>query len=266
MIIIGSGVNGRNLARVLRESAIPYVILEFNIDIVRGMKKKDEPIYYGDGTRPEILRRLRIREAQLAVVAISDAAATRRITQLARKENPDLHVIVRTRYTAEIDDLIRLGADEVVPEEFETSVEIFSRVLHHYHTPVNVISDYVDHVRENSYKVLRKTELPKKHLGERTGFLKDIESEVYLLKKGTAAHGRTLKALDLRANTGATLIAVQRKSKVFQNPPPNFILKAGDAVLLIGKRQDIGLAVELFEGRSHTDQVPGIRNPEEQET
>ena len=252
VIVIGCGVNGRNVARVLRESGIPYVILEFNNDIVGEMKKRGEPIYYGDGTRLEILRRLRIPHAQVVVVAISDAAATRRITQLVRRENPDLHLIVRTRYTAEVDDLIRLGANEVIPEEFETSVEIFSRVLHHYHVPINVISDYIDHVREDSYKVLRRVQLPRKHLAERGAFLQDIETEIYLLRPGLVGIGKTLKDLDLRAETGATLIAIQRKGKTFQNPPPNFVLKAGDAVLLIGRRKEIGLALEYLE-RGHPE-------------
>ena len=256
VIIIGCGVNGRNLARVLRESGIPYVILEFNIDIVREMKKKGEPIYYGDGTRLEILQRLRIEHAQVVVAAISDAAATRRITQLVRRENPDLHVIVRTRYTSEVDDLIRLGANEVIPEEFETSVEIFSRVLHHYHVPINLILEHTDHIRENSYKVLRRVELPKKHLGERTAFLQDIESEIYLIGKGAAAHGQALMALDLRANTGATIIAVQRKSKVFQNPPPDFVLKEGDAILLIGRKKEITSAMDYLERGHPVSQGP----------
>ena len=105
VIIVGFGVNGRNLARVLKASEIPYVILELNINAVRAMKKKGEPIYYGDGTSLEILHKLRIQHAKILVIAISDAAATRRIVQVARKENPSLHIIVRTRYVLEVEDL-----------------------------------------------------------------------------------------------------------------------------------------------------------------
>lgn len=79
VIIIGFGMNGRNLAGVLRESEIPYVVLDLNNSTVRRMKKKGEPIYYGDGTRNEILHRLGIQTAKVLVIAISDAAATRRI-------------------------------------------------------------------------------------------------------------------------------------------------------------------------------------------
>jgi len=55
--------------------------------------------------------------------------STRRITGITRRLNPKVHLIVRTRYLQEIEPLYELGANEVIPEEFETSVEIFTRVL-----------------------------------------------------------------------------------------------------------------------------------------
>lgn len=89
------------------------------------MKKKGEPIYYGDGTSQEILHKLGIKRAKVLVVAISDPSATRKIVQIAKTENPVIHIIVRTRFVTEIEELKKLGADEVIPEEFETSLEIF---------------------------------------------------------------------------------------------------------------------------------------------
>ena len=114
VIIIGFGLNGRNLSEGLKEASVPYVVLEINNDTVIQMKKKGEPIFYGDGTSPEILHKLGIATARMLVVAISDPASTRRIVQIARKENPRLYIIVRTRYTAEVEDLpcccIKFGA------------------------------------------------------------------------------------------------------------------------------------------------------------
>ena len=249
VIIIGFGMNGRNLANVLRESEIPYVILDMNNSTVLKMKKRGEPIYYGDGTRIEILHRLGIQTAKVLVIAISDAAATRRIVQIARKGHAGLYIIVRTRYVSEVDDLIKLGANEVIPEEFETSIEIFSRVLDHYHVPGNVIKAHIDNVRKNSYSILRGIELPKKHLAERYELLKGIETETYLLKKSCSIVGCSLKALNLRSETGATIIAVKRGDTMHQNPPPDFILMAGDILLFIGNREDINHAIEYLELR-----------------
>ncbi|MEK6714082.1 MAG: cation:proton antiporter, partial [Nitrospirota bacterium] len=249
VIITGFGINGRNLARVLRESDIPYVVLEMNNNTVRKMKKMGEPIYYGDGTSREILHKLGIHSAKVLVVAISDASATRRIVQIARKENPELHIIVRTRYVAEIDHLTDSGANEVIPEEFETSVEIFSRVLHYYNTPRNVISDHIENVRKDCYSVLRGVELPKKGLTERQELLKGMETETYLVRNTSWADGLSLRGLNLRVETGATIIAIKRTDNIHHNPPSDFILKAGDILLFIGTKEDIGRAIEYIDSR-----------------
>lgn len=247
VIIVGFGINGSNLAKVLKESGIPYVVLEMNANTVRKMRKKGEPIYYGDGTSVEILHKMGIHRAKVLVVAISDAAATRRIVQIARQENRDIHIIVRTRYVVEVEDLLKLGANEVIPEEFETSIEIFSRVLHHYHVPRNVIAEHIDNIRKDSYNALRRVELPGRYLTERHEFLKDIETETYLIKEGSHISGHSIKELHLRAETGVTIIAVQRGEEVHQNPPPDFVFKPGDVLLLIGKRKDINNAIEYLE-------------------
>lgn len=165
VIIIGFGLNGRNLARVLKETNIPYIILELNPDTVRKMKKKGEPIYYGDGTSQEILHKLGIKRANVLVIAISDPSATRKIVQLAKTENPKIHIIVRTRFIAEIEELKKLGADEVIPEEFETSLEIFARVLHHFGIPRNQILQMIEKIRAEGYEILRITDIPKTRLG-----------------------------------------------------------------------------------------------------
>jgi len=129
LIIIGFGVNGRNVARAARVSGIPYAIIEMNPETVRSEQARGEPIYYGDSTQEAVLQHANIKDARIVVAAINDPTATRRITEIIRRLNPEVHLIVRTRYLQELKPLYELGADEVIPEEFETSVEIFTRVL-----------------------------------------------------------------------------------------------------------------------------------------
>ncbi len=246
VVIVGFGVNGHNLARVLRESEIPYIVLELNSDTVSRMKKRGEPIYYGDGTSVEILRKLRIHAARMLVVAISDAAATRRVVSIARKENPSLYIVARTRYLAEVDDLKKLGADEVIPEEFETSIEIFSRVLHRYNVPINLIDEHIANVRENSYQALRKTDYSKKQPTGQCEFPEGMETARYFVKTGSMADGSSLGELRLRSRTGATILAVQRNETVHNNPPVDFVLESGDNVLVIGNRETISRARDYF--------------------
>src|SRR2546430_1293032 len=171
VVVVGYGLNGQNLARVLKEVGIPYRVLEMDPDLVRCAKAAGEPIFFGDGTRPEILQQAGIRQAHVVVIAISDPAATARVVSQARRLRPDLYIIVRTRYVAEIDHLYRLGANQVIPEEFETSVEIFARVLQEYHIPRNVISLQVDLIRREHYGTLRGIRLQGKQLDALSQFL-----------------------------------------------------------------------------------------------
>jgi CPA2 family monovalent cation:H+ antiporter-2 len=249
VIIIGFGITGRNLAKVLKEADISYVILEMNPNTVKRMKKEGEPIYYGDGTSIDILRKMKINMAKVLVVAISDSASTRRIVKIARIQNPRIYIIVRTKYITEIDELITLGANEVIPEDFEASVEIFSRVLHYYNVPKNVITEHIDNIRKDHYAAFRIVKLPRKSLVEHHIFLKGIETETYFIKEGLAVDGQTIKKLQFRTITGVTIIAVQRGEEIYQNPSPDFVLKSGDIILLVGKREDLNNAIKYLESK-----------------
>jgi CPA2 family monovalent cation:H+ antiporter-2 len=248
VMIIGFGLNGRNLARVLKESEIPYVVLEMNSDTVREMKKKGEPIYYGDGTSREILHKMGVERARVLVVAISDPASTRRIISTARHENPGLYIIVRTKYLIEVDDLRLLGANEVIPEEFETSVEIFCRVLHRYHFPRNVIMDMADKVRINSYTALRSVDIPKSHLFEKETLLPEIEIDGISVPDTSPLVGKSIADLQVRKKTGATIIAVRRASRVISNPSADFRFRGGDIILFTGSGEGMATAFNYFKG------------------
>ena len=246
VIIVGFGLNGRNLAKVLKEAEIPYVVLEMNSDTVREMRKKGEPIHYGDGSSKEILHKMGIEKARLLVVAISDPVSTRRIVSIARQANADVYIIVRTRYLIEVDDLKSLGADEVIPEEFETSIEIFSRVLHRYSFPRNAILDMIDKIRSNSYTALRGVELPRHKLFEKYEWLPEIEIDGYRIPEDSHLNEKTIKELQIRKKTGITVIAVRRGKSVHTNPEPDFRLKAEDLLLFTGDRESMNNALDYL--------------------
>ncbi len=246
VIIVGFGLNGRNLAKVLKEADIPYAVLEMNSDTVREMRKKGEPIYYGDGTSTEILHKMGVEKARMLVVAISDPVSTRRIVSIARQAHPNLYILVRTRYLIEVDELKALGADEVIPEEFETSIEIFSRVLHRYSFPRNVILDMIDKIRRNSYTALRDVEVPRRHLFTKYEWLPEIEIDGYRIPEGSYLSDKTIKELQIRKKTGVTVIAVRRGKMVHTNPEPDFELKTEDLILFTGDRESMNRALNFL--------------------
>ncbi|MCX7988564.1 MAG: cation:proton antiporter [Thermodesulfovibrio sp.] len=247
VIIIGFGLNGRNLARVLKETKIPYTILELNPDTVRKMRKKGEPIYYGDGTSPEILHKLGLKRAKVLVIAISDPNATRRIVQIAKADNPKIHIIVRTRFVSEMEELRKLGADEVIPEEFETSLEIFARVLHLFGVPRNNILQMIETIRQEGYEILRLPELPRTRAGIECVIFEGLDMDSFLIEKNSWLAGHSLKSLDLRHKAKVTVIAVQRGQETILNPPADFILKEGDIIIYVGHKKQLIEALNFFQ-------------------
>ena len=246
VIVVGYGLNGQNLARVLKEVSIPYRVLEMDPDLVHSAKTGGEPISFGDGTRPEILQQVGIDKARVLVVAISDPATTARLVSQARRLRTDLYIIVRTRYVAEIDHLYRLGANQVIPEEFETSVEIFARVLQEYHIPRNVISLQVDLIRREHYGTLRGIRLQGKQLDALSQFLVGTTSDIFSIVEASPAIGKSLEEINLPLRSGVSVIAVVRDGKSYPNVGNDFKLAVGDMLVLLGGHKALDDAAQIL--------------------
>jgi monovalent cation:H+ antiporter-2, CPA2 family len=252
VIVVGYGLTGRNLSQVLKATQVPYCILELNGETVRRMRQMGEPIYFGDAASPEILKHLGIRQARALVVAISDPAAIRRAVRLARELNSHLYIIVRTRYMAEIDELFRLGADEVIAEEFETSIELFARVLRRYHLPRSVIRDHVEKVREERYEMLRQFQTPALAQADLSRLFARVEMETYLVGESGGSAGKTIGELQIRRRTGASVVAVIQNGQISANPGPEHRIVPGQVLVLVGNRQEVEEALTLLGGEGKT--------------
>ena len=246
VIIVGYGLNGRNLARVLNETEVPYIALDLDGDTVRREAQHGLPLYYGDATNPNVLRHVKIEDARVLVVAISDPFMARRTVQVARGINSKIHIVVRTRYLRELEELHQLGADDVVPEEFETSIEIFALVLRTYNMPQEFVMRKAEQIRREGYALLRRSELPELAHHLRGGTLSDVEVETCRIEEDSPAAGRTLAQLALRSRTGASIIAWTRAGVTESNPSEKTKLLAGDIVVFLGSRDQIRRAMGLI--------------------
>jgi CPA2 family monovalent cation:H+ antiporter-2 len=249
VVIVGYGLNGRNLAAALRSIQAPYLIVELNAQTVRKARAEGEPAFYGDATREEILRALGVDRARMLVIAISDPAATRRMVRVAREIRPDLYIIARTRYVVEIPELTRLGANVVIPEEFETSIEIFARVLAHYSVARDEIERLVGEIRASHYQALRPGARPRLTITGTFGALGQMLVERIVLGENAPVVGQTIAETQLRSKTGTLILAVRRGESDVATPDATFRLEAGDALVVVGQPQQIRLASQLLTGK-----------------
>jgi CPA2 family monovalent cation:H+ antiporter-2 len=243
VIIAGYGLNGKNLAHVLKEAGIGHIILDLNPVTVKSAIAEGAPIIFGDVSSRTILEEAGVRRAKGIVFAISDPLMTRRGVKAVRELNPDLFIIVRTRFASEIDGLLGLGAGDVIPEEFETSIEIFIRVLEKYHVPRNIIDAQVKVLRGECYGMLRGACLAIRPATERIAdLLAAGTAETYFVGKDAWPAGKTLGAIDLRGRTGATVIAVVRGEASFTSPGAEFEIRELDTLVLVASHRDIDRA------------------------
>jgi CPA2 family monovalent cation:H+ antiporter-2 len=245
IIIIGYGLNGRNLTKAAISANIPYVIIETNPETVRKEKKEGKNILYGDATHIPVLEHANIVSARVAVIAISDYVASRQVTRQIKELNPYLHLIVRTRFVSEIDPLRDLGADEVIPEEYETAVEIFIRVLQHYLVPQQDIDRFMTEVRADGYQMLRSQPRSLVSICDMSGCLSDSEMKVIHLEKDSPFAGKTIAEIGMRKNYGVTILAIRREEKMEPNPAADTELQAGDVLILFGTSEDMNKCMEM---------------------
>lgn len=246
LIIAGFGFNGRNLARVAKSVSIPYVIIEMNPQTVRDEGAKGEPIFYGDASQESVLREADIKYARIVVIVISDPLAIRRITAAVRKENPKAFIIVRTRFVSEMKPLLDLGASQVIPEEFETSIEIFSRVLTKYLIPRNEIEGLMTEVRAGGYEMFRTLPKDAAFLRDLKTHIPDIEVNTFRVAENSPIVGKSLRQMELRKKYGITLLAIQREHQILTNPDPDAVILAKDLIVVLSSPANLADHCALF--------------------
>jgi len=247
VLVLGYGTTGRAVARVLSETGVPFVAVELAADVVHEAQREGMPIEFGDGSRRAVLDALGAARARAAVVTIGDPAATRRAVSLLRQLNPEMRILARVQRVGEIEELERLGADEVVPSEFETSIELFVRLLTHLGVPRHVVRLQESMIRLDHYQALRGAPLSAEALRRAGDIIAGGILETARVMEGSAAVGKTLAQLDLRRRTGATVLSVVRNEAPLPGVVATTDLEAGDLVVLYGSHQAIDAALTLLE-------------------
>jgi monovalent cation:H+ antiporter-2, CPA2 family len=246
VVIVGYGPAGRRLVRVLKDTGIPFVVIDLNPRSVKEADAAGLQILYGDASRIPVLEQARITHAKVCVVAINDRFATERVVQVARYLNPTLQVIVRTRFMAEIEPLQRSGADIVVPEELETSVRIFSHVLGAYMISAEEISRQVNLIRSADYNVLRGS-IQEAHMMVLQGLDEEgLHTRAVAVRQKAPVAGKTLAELELRNRYGLTVLAVRRDRRTIGSPAGDFNVEPGDRLVLIGTAAQFENCAFLF--------------------
>ena len=243
-VLIGKDSRAINLSSMIRSMGLPFTSIVFDTDLARREMEKGNLTVFGDATFEPVLRQAFVHTAELVVVSVGNLITALSIVEHIRTLNKHAHVIVRTRHVTDIEELYRLGANQVIPEEFETAIDFFERILGKYLIPRMDIERAIARTREDNYGTFRDS-------GKVGGYslLKDIpEIEIAAVRVGekTVFAGKTIAETAMRKTCGVTMVAIKHGDTVIPNPEPATTVHGNDIAYLLGKPEMIAIATDLL--------------------
>jgi CPA2 family monovalent cation:H+ antiporter-2 len=241
LVIIGFGLNGQNVASSAINNGVNCTVIESDTDLAAKARKLGLHVLVGDGANTHLLERAHVERARVVVVAVSDPTVTRNIVVSVRSLSSAAHVIVRTRYVREMRALLDAGANDVIPEEFETSIQIFHRVLRRYLVPEDRIQELIGGVRRDHYGMLRgqgtnRLKTPATPLAP-AGSMELVTISVTLGHNKVVGH--SLGELQLRERCGIQLLAIRRNGRYIPSPAATERILTDDTLYLLGTPDDV---------------------------
>ncbi|MBE0637041.1 MAG: cation:proton antiporter [Bacteroidales bacterium] len=240
LVIVGFGLNGQNVARTARQAGIPQVIVELDQEAFGKAKNENHLVVFGDASSQHILAQVNIHDARVVVIAISDAEEAKKIISTVRESTETAHIIVRTRSVKDIEETLRLGADEVIPEEFETSIEIFTRVLTRYLIPFDQIQSFVTNIRAHNYELLLKAGGEKHFHSPLQLQIPDmVIASLEVQQEDNKIVGKTIFESGLKSHYNVTVLAIRRKNRYITYIDPSLTIEPDDMLYLFGSPANI---------------------------
>lgn len=247
VVIVGYGLAGQNLAAVLTKLNICYTVIDQDPVVVKREKARGTRILYGDASREEVLHHAGVDKARVLALTVSDFDSLVRAAELGKRLNPNLHVIARARFMDEVPQLVKVGVQEVIAEEFVGAMEFLTRVLRNYLLPSEIIEGYAQKMRSDqgqTWQTLYEVHRP----GEGLPCVPcDLSVEVRRVAPGAVLCNKNLLDSGLRKETGVTVVAIQRPTgNLITNPGWRDEIQAGDSVVILGDRKQLALAAKFF--------------------
>lgn len=241
VLFIGKDSRSLNLSSMAKRLKLPYVSIVFDPVTVEKMQKRGETAIYGDAVNEPILIKANAGTAGVIIISVGNLITAMAITEKVRHLNAHAFIIVRTKYVFDLEELYRAGADQVIPEEFETAVNLLEKALNKRLVPQREINVIVAKIRDEQYGVFRDgAEDVSQILKE----LPNLDVVAMKIRSESFVVGKTLRELEFRKIFGVTLVAILRKGRLVEHPDANFWLEDQDIVYIMGRREQIAYACD----------------------
>lgn len=225
-IVCGVGNMGRIVAEEMARSGISHLVIEKDAARIRLLREVDPQVLIieGDATKEHTLREARIETARGLAVCLTDDADNLFVSLTARGLNPKLTIVARAQDVEALDKLKRAGADHTISPNMTGGVRMASMLIR-----PSVVS-FLDVATTSAGLSLRLEET--------------------IVHEGSPLRGKTLAEARIPQQTGLVVLALRRRSEEFLfNPGPDTRLEPADAILTLGRAEQIHVLQEYVRGR-----------------
>ena len=240
LVIVGYNEIGKNISKVIKMAKIPFIALESDPEIVLSSKnKRGTQVVYGNATNSQILKHVGIGQARMVVITISNPLEVQAIVMAIRKLAPKCHVIATSRKTADFVKLFDAGANEIIGEQFEISVEVVTRVLSRYLVTRNEIDDFIVRLRQLNYDMERTIRYEQQGLQDYRLEISDTEIITVRIRANSPFVNQRISELNMRSVYNISVLAVKRGANIMANPADELELIENDLLVIFGSHESI---------------------------
>lgn len=249
IVVAGGGRVGYYVARILKDMNLPFVVIEFNQNRLDQLKAQSIPSIYGDATQDIVLKTAKVSDARLFLVTLPAIASARQAIQKVRTIAPDLHIIARVDDTDHFNALRQLGIYEIIQPEFEAGLEIVRQALLHLEIPASEIHHFTDEIRRELYSPLAEDHHNYQAIAKlRLAANRLMELNWINLPQHSPVVNKSIKELQIRQLTGASIVGILRMGKIVANPGADSQFQTDDIIAVLGERHQVEMVRQLFDG------------------
>jgi monovalent cation:H+ antiporter-2, CPA2 family len=248
LVIIGKDNSALKLSKMATLNHIHHVSIIFDPLIAKERIQKGEWVVYGDAVNEPILLKAHVDSADIVLLSVGSLIPSMAIIEKVRHLNKKAYIIARAKHIENLEQLYTLGADQVLPEKLEIAIDLFNRVLVQKLYPQKEINRILTHIRNLNLGEFSEKDI----LNQPTIFdeLPNMNISAITVELNSKASGCSLADLQLRTNTGVTLLAIRRGSEIIEHPTPKIIFEPEDTVYVLGNPEQVNLAFEVFSNES----------------
>jgi CPA2 family monovalent cation:H+ antiporter-2 len=151
VLVVGYGRVGKLVAEMLTRHAIPWLAVEREPALIEAARRAGHDVFFGDASRPELLRRSGLETALAVVVTMDSPEGAEAVVATAREIRQDLTLVARARDAREAIRLYELGATDAVPETIEASLQLSEAVLVEIGVPMGLVIASI-HQRRDEFR------------------------------------------------------------------------------------------------------------------